>query len=350
MSRGVIRGTQLLGQHSQGPRIWRVYSRKKRGTRGNQQVEETVMHSGEVVGAKARIENGRGGENETITKEKEEQTEFRGLVAKFLKDQGRRITQGGEEGSEFHGSHDPRGEQENDAHIVAKRVELPSFEGSDPRGWLTRAETYFQIHQTRPEMRILMAQVCMEGQVVHWFTILLEVYPEISWEQFKREFVERFSGLDIQNPYEELAALRQKGTVQEYIAEFEYLLALVPQQPKLQYVGYFLNGLNEDIQNWVRVHNPETRIQDMKLARNVEVALKKAGERQLIGRMGLNQDYKGPNLMGHLKYGTNCHKKPGVSAVLGANDDKYVGGAAGNMRSEASFKRGTHNLTTKEWE
>ncbi|KAJ1390108.1 hypothetical protein SESBI_37724 [Sesbania bispinosa] len=58
-------GDQLLGQHSQGPRIWRVYSRKRRGTRGNQQVEETVMHSGEVVGlgAKARIENGRGGEN-----------------------------------------------------------------------------------------------------------------------------------------------------------------------------------------------------------------------------------------------------------------------------------------------
>ncbi|KAJ1376513.1 Aspartic peptidase domain superfamily, partial [Sesbania bispinosa] len=51
--------------------------------------------------------------------------------------------------------------------------------------------------------------------------------------------------------------------------------------------------------------------------------------------------------MGHLKYGTNWHKKTGVSAVLGANDDKYVGGAAGNMRSEASFKRGTHNLTTK---
>ncbi|KAJ1433948.1 transposon Tf2-1 polyprotein [Sesbania bispinosa] len=56
-------GDQLLGQHSQGPRIWRVYSRKRIRTRGNQQVEETVMHSGEVVGAKARIENGRGGEN-----------------------------------------------------------------------------------------------------------------------------------------------------------------------------------------------------------------------------------------------------------------------------------------------
>ncbi|KAJ1376180.1 putative retrotransposon gag domain-containing protein [Sesbania bispinosa] len=88
----------------------------------------------------------------------------------------------------------------------------------------------------------------------------------------------------------------------------------------------------------------------MKLACNVEVALRKVGEHQLSGRMGRNLDYKGPNLMGHLKYGPNWHKNSGVSAILGANDDKYEGGAAGNMRSEASFKCGTHNLTTKEWE
>ncbi|KAJ1389323.1 Retrotransposon gag domain [Sesbania bispinosa] len=116
----------------------------------------------------------------------------------------------------------------------------------------------------------------MEGVAIHWFSILMEVHPNLTWGLFKSELLERFSGLEIQNPYEELAALHQRGTVQEYVEEFEYLTSLVPRQPEQQYVGYFLNGLKEEIRCWVRIHNPETRLQAMRLARNVELAMKKS--------------------------------------------------------------------------
>ncbi|MCI81070.1 retrotransposon gag protein, partial [Trifolium medium] len=32
-----------------------------------------------------------------------------------------------------------------------KRVELPSFEGEDPTGWISRAEVYFRVQNTTPE-------------------------------------------------------------------------------------------------------------------------------------------------------------------------------------------------------
>lgn len=48
----------------------------------------------------------------------------------------------------------------------------------------------------------------MEGEAVPLFSILLEVYPTIAWERFWEDLMEHFSGLGIQNPYEELAALK----------------------------------------------------------------------------------------------------------------------------------------------
>ncbi|KAJ1388293.1 Retrotransposon gag domain [Sesbania bispinosa] len=93
-------------------------------------------------------------------------------------------------------------------------------------------------------------------------------------------------GDEVQNTYEELASLRQQGSVQEYIEEFEILAALVPHQPEQQYVGYFLNGLKVDIHSWVRIHNLDSRLKAMQLAHNIELALHKEGERTLRSSMG----------------------------------------------------------------
>ncbi|KAJ1377474.1 retrotransposon-related protein [Sesbania bispinosa] len=65
--------------------------------------------------------------------------------------------------SEEENSNGSHTEFESETHLVAKRVDLPPFEGSDPCGWISRVETYFHIHQTKSDMRILTTHVCMEG-------------------------------------------------------------------------------------------------------------------------------------------------------------------------------------------
>ncbi|KAJ1404645.1 Aspartic peptidase, active site [Sesbania bispinosa] len=213
---------------------------------------------------------------ESLT-EKHEQQEFRNLIVKFMREQVKQPSDE-DDGAETENSHGSRTEFESDTHLVAKRVQLPPFEGGDLRGWISRAETYFRIHQTKPDMRISMAQVCMEGQVVHWFNILLEINPDISWDQ---------------------------------------------------------------------VHNPETRLQTMKLARNVEIALKK-----LSGGVGRSTiPFKGPHLVGQMKQVNTWPKRHGANADYEANHDKNYGGVFGNLKSgTANFKLGTLNLTTIEWE
>ncbi|KZT75459.1 hypothetical protein F511_47516 [Dorcoceras hygrometricum] len=38
-----------------------------------------------------------------------------------------------------------------------KRVEIPGFDGTDPRGWLGKAEQYFELHETPLDQRLRLA-------------------------------------------------------------------------------------------------------------------------------------------------------------------------------------------------
>lgn len=46
--------------------------------------------------------------------------------------------------------------------MAVKKVELPSFNGDDPIGWITRAETYFEVQNTGEEVKIKLAKLSME--------------------------------------------------------------------------------------------------------------------------------------------------------------------------------------------
>ncbi|KAJ1400449.1 hypothetical protein SESBI_29514 [Sesbania bispinosa] len=164
--------------YNNGPRTWRVYTRKRKGTCGNQQIEEAFAHSVNSVAAVARCEKvvegtrerhskvsslvrsaGYHGDprlqarveanesllvnfknqiqnlvqsltsmQESLTKEKHEQEEFRNLIVKFMRERVKRPSDE-DDGAETENSHGSRIEFRSDTHLVAKRVELSPFEG-----------------------------------------------------------------------------------------------------------------------------------------------------------------------------------------------------------------------------
>ncbi|KAL4576939.1 hypothetical protein LXL04_013040 [Taraxacum kok-saghyz] len=155
-----------------------------------------------------------------------------------------------------------------------KKVKLPEFHGFDPQGWIQKADLYFDINEVTPDLRMRLAQLSMTGVAQHWFTIVKQLHSNISWEEFQRELLQRFSGLEIQNPYEQLATLKQTSTIYDYIDDFEYLLSLIPQLPESQSLGYFIAGLGDDVKKWVRLHRPKSRLDAMYLAKDVEEMLR----------------------------------------------------------------------------
>lgn len=133
-----------------------------------------------------------------------------------------------------------------------KKVELPIFDGRDPAGWISRAEVYFRVQETSPEVKVSLAQLSMDGPTIHFYNSLLESEAPLTWEKLRQALLERYGGHGDGDVYEQLTELRQKGTVEEYITEFEYLTAQIPKLPEKQYQGYFLHGLKEEIRGKAR--------------------------------------------------------------------------------------------------
>ncbi|KOM40684.1 hypothetical protein LR48_Vigan04g088200 [Vigna angularis] len=73
---------------------------------------------------------------------------------------------------------------------------------------------------------------------------------------------------------------RQNETVEEYIRDFEILVGQTSGVTDEQLLGYFLGGLQEDVRNRVRPHDPQELMTAMRIARDVEVL---PGEAKTLG-------------------------------------------------------------------
>ncbi|CAI8591751.1 unnamed protein product [Vicia faba] len=63
---------------------------------------------------------------------------------------GRSSGKGNSSGS---GLHNLSGDALTEFRQSIKKVELPSFNGEDPAGWISRAEVYFRVQETLPELK-----------------------------------------------------------------------------------------------------------------------------------------------------------------------------------------------------
>ena len=112
-------------------------------------------------------------------------------------------------------------QEHDDFQLTVKKVELPNFNGTDPVGWVYRAEQYFEVHNTRPEHKVRLAFIAIEEVVVHWLRWLQGKSLAITWEGLVAELIRRFGGSNSGNPYEKMAGLRQQSSVEDYIQQFE---------------------------------------------------------------------------------------------------------------------------------
>ncbi|KAI5447488.1 hypothetical protein KIW84_015083 [Lathyrus oleraceus] len=151
------------------------------------------------------------------------------------------------------------GSAQSESRLAGKKVKLPLFDDDDPVAWITRAEIYFDVQNTSDDMRVKLARLSMEGR-------------------------------RLENPFEELSTLRQKGSVEEFVEAFELLSSQVGRLPEEQYLGYFISGLKPQIRRRMRTLNPRNRIKMMRIAKDVEVELKEEdddGERRDVKKGGM---------------------------------------------------------------
>jgi hypothetical protein len=98
---------------------------------------------------------------------------------------------------------------------------FPKFSGDNPRIWIDKCCDYFRIYNIPECMWTTTALLHMDDNA----TKCLQVYKLNvglgDWNIFVRLVEEKFGAYDYRKAMQDLLALRQEGTVEDYIREIE---------------------------------------------------------------------------------------------------------------------------------
>ncbi|XP_043700319.1 uncharacterized protein LOC122651046 [Telopea speciosissima] len=152
-------------------------------------------------------------------------------------------------------------------------LEFPRFVGTDPTGWIFKAERFFDYHRTPDDQRLLISSFHMDDEALQWFQWMYRSAQFTTWAQFTRALEVRFGPTEFDDPQASLAKLSQITTVSEYQSRFETLANRTTAIPPSFLVSCFISGLRPDIRNEVMAFRPATMSHTVSLARLQEAKL-----------------------------------------------------------------------------
>ncbi|XP_042958052.1 uncharacterized protein LOC122293563 [Carya illinoinensis] len=113
------------------------------------------------------------------------------------------------------------------------RLDFPRFGGSDPAGWVFKANQYFDCYQTPFHQKLMVASFHMEG-----------------------EALVRFGPSSYDDPMEVLAKLKQTTSVTMYKSQFDNLANRLQGLSERHLLSYFVSGLKDEIRLGVKMLSP----------------------------------------------------------------------------------------------
>jgi hypothetical protein len=64
---------------------------------------------------------------------------------------------------------DQEGEDHDGIITRSVRIDFPKFDGSDPVGWIYKANKFFYFHRTPYNQMLMLASIHMEGKALVWY-------------------------------------------------------------------------------------------------------------------------------------------------------------------------------------
>lgn len=155
------------------------------------------------------------------------------------------------------------------------KLSFPMFkEGSDPVEWLRDCEEYFSIYEVEDKRRAAIAAMHLTGVPRSWYKSFTLGNTTATWSQFSQAFLARFGELDTELVFDRFKRLQQVTTVEAYYDEFEkcrgQLLSKIPSLTNEYFLENFIGGLQTEIKGMIRLLEPSSLEQALKLARFYE--------------------------------------------------------------------------------
>lgn len=141
--------------------------------------------------------------------------------------------------------------ENSDSYGFAPRIDLPHFDGSNPRLWQTRCEDYFSMSGTPRQLWVQFASTLFEGPAARWLESVQRRAPNAPWEDFCRLLQCRFGRNQHQALVRKFHSISQTGSVEEYVEQFaelcDQLSAYEAVPESVHYVTKFIDGLSSSV-------------------------------------------------------------------------------------------------------
>ena len=145
---------------------------------------------------------------------------------------------------------------ENRASML-KKVEMPFCDGSKISEWIVDIEYFYTLGRYRDDAKLDLVPLCLQGALKKWYAWVMRHGGFQNWRDFINQILVRFSESIDEEPGTRLFAIKQTGTVADYVSEFEELSAQVPGLEDRHLERIFYNGLSLEMKEVIRMKDPQ---------------------------------------------------------------------------------------------
>jgi hypothetical protein len=144
----------------------------------------------------------------------------------------------------------------------AGKIEIPYFDGMakmTAQAWVQKLDTYLQLNPMREMEAIKFATMYWDGKAHDWWYHGLTTLGHnqiVSYIEFTQRLIDRFDLGDPELHFWELTQLKQTGTTEAYIDEFQRLAVMVQDMSPTRLMMLFTEGLMEPLKGWVKAFKP----------------------------------------------------------------------------------------------
>jgi hypothetical protein len=160
----------------------------------------------------------------------------------------------------------PQQQQGHNLDFIRKvgKLTIPSFDGSSKytsRAWVKKLDTYYKLNQMTETEAISFTTLHLEGEAHEWWyhgLVTLGHSCITSYREFTDRLMDRFDIKDPEIHFRDLAQLRQTGTTEAFIIDFQWVAMAVTDISEPRLIMLFTEGLTEPLRGWVKAYRPPT--------------------------------------------------------------------------------------------
>jgi hypothetical protein len=160
----------------------------------------------------------------------------------------------------------PQQQQGHNLDFIRKvgQLTIPSFDGSSKytaRAWVQKIDTYYKLNQMTEIEAICFTTLHLEGEAHEWWyhgLVTLGHSRITSYREFTDKFMDRFDRKNPEIHFRDLAQLRQTGTEEAFITEFQRVAVAVTDISEPRLIMLFTKELTEPLRGWVKAYRPPT--------------------------------------------------------------------------------------------